>query len=94
MILNHSSAHGRPLTFECLSGFVLPSKPNESLASILLRKLSNAGDAGDSIQLPVQFCLEVIRLWDSCRKEGCVRVTYLFPIPTSLELSFVETTFN
>ncbi|KAI0551315.1 hypothetical protein F4679DRAFT_539982 [Xylaria curta] len=69
VILNHSSAHGRPLAFEYLSRFELPSRPNESIASILLRKLSTAGDPGDPTQLPVQFCLEVIRLWDACRAE-------------------------
>ncbi|KAI1738600.1 hypothetical protein F4680DRAFT_424410 [Xylaria scruposa] len=69
VILNHSSAHGRPLAFECLSRFELPSRPNESIASILLRKLSTAGDPSDPTQLPVQFCLEVIRLWDACRAE-------------------------
>ncbi|KAI1276842.1 hypothetical protein F5Y07DRAFT_365226 [Xylaria sp. FL0933] len=72
VILNHSAAHGRPLTFEYLSHFKLPSKPNESLASILLTKLSIAGDPGDPTQLPIQFCLEVIRLWDACRKEACL----------------------
>ncbi|KAI1747039.1 hypothetical protein F4782DRAFT_522578 [Xylaria castorea] len=69
VILNHCSGHGRPLTFEYLSRFELPSRPNESLASILLRKLSTAGDPDDPTQLPVQFCLEVIRLWDACKTE-------------------------
>ncbi|KAI0191627.1 hypothetical protein F4808DRAFT_382009 [Astrocystis sublimbata] len=69
VILNHSSAHGRPLTLEYLSRFQLKSRPNESLASILLRKLSTAGDAADPTQLPIQFCLEVLRLWDACKTE-------------------------
>ncbi|KAI0394135.1 hypothetical protein F5Y17DRAFT_429026 [Xylariaceae sp. FL0594] len=72
VILNHSSAHGRPLTFDYLSSFALPSRPSESLASILLTKLSTAGDPHDPYQLPIQFCLEVIRLWDLCRKEDCL----------------------
>ncbi|KAI0532070.1 hypothetical protein GGR58DRAFT_199086 [Xylaria digitata] len=72
VILNHSAAHGRPPTFEYLSHFKLPSRPNEGLASILLTKLSTAGDPGDPTQLPIQFCLEVIRLWDDCRKEVCL----------------------
>ncbi|KAI1418774.1 hypothetical protein F5Y12DRAFT_463281 [Xylaria sp. FL1777] len=71
-ILNHSAAHSRPLTLEYLSHFELPSRPNESLASILLTKLSTAGDPGDPTQLPIQFCLEVIRLWDACKKEACL----------------------
>ncbi|KAI0400147.1 hypothetical protein F4802DRAFT_508540 [Xylaria palmicola] len=72
VILNHSAARGGPLTFENLSRVELPSRPHESLASILLRKLSTAGDPGDPIQLPLQFCLEVIRLWDSCEKDNCL----------------------
>ncbi|KAJ2969554.1 hypothetical protein NUW58_g9961 [Xylaria curta] len=72
VILNHSSAHGRPLTFEYLSRFELRSRPSESLASILLQTLSTAGDPHDPTRLPIQFCLEVIRLWDACRAEGCL----------------------
>ncbi|KAI2641274.1 hypothetical protein GGS21DRAFT_487621 [Xylaria nigripes] len=72
VILNHSAAQGRPLVFEYLSRFELPSRPGESLASILLRKLSTAGDPSDPTELPIQFSLEVIRLWDACRKEGCL----------------------
>ncbi|GAW24202.1 hypothetical protein ANO14919_137840 [Xylariales sp. No.14919] len=72
VILNHSAAHGRPPTLEYLSRFKLPSRPNESLASILLTKLSTAVDPSDPTQLPIQFCLEVIRLWDGCRKEACL----------------------
>ncbi|KAI1302707.1 hypothetical protein F5Y03DRAFT_360677 [Xylaria venustula] len=72
VILNHSAAHGRPLALEYLSHFMLPSRPDESLASILLTKLSTAGDPGDPTQLPIQFCLEVIRLWDACKKEKCL----------------------
>lgn len=72
VILNHSAGHGRPLVFEYLSRFELPSRPNESLASILLQRLSTAGDPSDPNQLPLQFCLEVIRLWDACRTEDCL----------------------
>ncbi|KAI1267053.1 hypothetical protein F5Y18DRAFT_381352 [Xylariaceae sp. FL1019] len=69
-ILNHSAARDRPLSFQFLSSFELPSRPGESLSSILLKKLSSAGDPQDPTRLPIEFCLEVIRLWDSCKKEG------------------------
>ncbi|KAI1819795.1 hypothetical protein F4861DRAFT_525659 [Xylaria intraflava] len=72
VILNHRAAHGRLLVFEYLSRFELPSRPDESLASILLQKLSTAGDPSDPTRLPIQFSLEAIRLWDACRKEGCL----------------------
>ncbi|KAI1129006.1 hypothetical protein F5Y10DRAFT_239333 [Nemania abortiva] len=72
VILNHSADHGRPLTLDYLSRFTLKARPNESIASILLRKLSTAGDPSDPTQLPIQFCLEVIRLWDLCMHENCL----------------------
>ncbi|KAI8626558.1 hypothetical protein F5Y19DRAFT_220156 [Xylariaceae sp. FL1651] len=72
VILNHSAAQGRPLAFQYLSSFELQSKPNESLASVLLQKLSTSGNPYDATQLPIEFCLEVIRLWDDCKKEGCL----------------------
>ncbi|KAI1371446.1 hypothetical protein F4677DRAFT_435671 [Hypoxylon crocopeplum] len=70
VILNHSSAHGRPLAFEFLARFVLPSRPTESLASILFQKLAAIGDPFNPMRLPIEFCEQVIQLWDSCRKEG------------------------
>ncbi|XXG95218.1 hypothetical protein Hte_001478 [Hypoxylon texense] len=72
VILNHSSVHGRSLAFEYLAGFRLPSKPTESLASILLQKLAAIGDPSDPMRLPIEFCEQVIHLWDSCLKEGCL----------------------
>ncbi|KAI1161543.1 hypothetical protein F5B18DRAFT_628000 [Nemania serpens] len=72
VILNHSAGHGRPLTLEYLSRFVLRSRASGSIASILLQKLSTASDPSDPTQLPVQFCLEVIRLWDTCIIERCL----------------------
>ncbi|KAI1171988.1 hypothetical protein F4777DRAFT_24675 [Nemania sp. FL0916] len=72
VMLNHSAGRGRPLTFEFLSRFTLRSRPDESIASILLRKLSTASNSGDPTQVPIQFCLEVIRLWDACMHEHCL----------------------
>ncbi|KAI1134730.1 hypothetical protein F5Y05DRAFT_397207 [Hypoxylon sp. FL0543] len=72
VILNHSSAHGRPLAFEYLAGFALPSRPTESLASILFQKLAVIGDPDDPIRLPIGLCEEMIHLWRSCLEEGCL----------------------
>ncbi|KAI1845939.1 hypothetical protein JX265_011165 [Neoarthrinium moseri] len=72
IILNHSSGKGRPLTFDYLAGFALPSKPTDSLASILFQKLAVIGDPSDSMRLPIEFCDRVIDLWLQCRKEGCL----------------------
>ncbi|OTB03873.1 hypothetical protein M426DRAFT_321357 [Hypoxylon sp. CI-4A] len=72
VILNHSSAHGRPLVFEYLAKFTLPSRPTESLASTLLQKLAVLGDPQDPIRLPIEFCEQVIELWRLCYKESCL----------------------
>ncbi|KAI1340208.1 hypothetical protein F5Y15DRAFT_415096 [Xylariaceae sp. FL0016] len=72
VILNHSAAHGRPLVFENLAAFALPSSPSESLASILLHRIAVAGDPDDPMRLPIEFCEKVIQLWDGCRKEKCL----------------------
>ncbi|KAI1442109.1 hypothetical protein F5Y02DRAFT_397591 [Annulohypoxylon stygium] len=72
VILNHSSAHGRPLAFEYLAGFALPSRPTESLASILFQKIAVIGDPRDPMRLPIEFCEELIRLWRSCLDESCL----------------------
>ncbi|KAF3014730.1 hypothetical protein E8E14_008447 [Neopestalotiopsis sp. 37M] len=72
VILNHSSGHGRPLTFDYLAGFALPTKPAESLAAILFQKLALIGDHQDAMRLPIDFCDSVIELWLQCRKEGCL----------------------
>ncbi|KAI0376290.1 hypothetical protein F5Y04DRAFT_266654 [Hypomontagnella monticulosa] len=72
VVLNHSSAHGHPLAVEYLAEFKLPSRPTESLASILLQKLAVIGDPHDPMRLPIEFCEQLIELWRSCRKENCL----------------------
>lgn len=34
------------------------------------------GSSDEPLHLPVQFCREVIQVWDECFKEGYVRVRY------------------
>ncbi|KAH8681696.1 hypothetical protein BX600DRAFT_429615 [Xylariales sp. PMI_506] len=72
VILNHSSGLERPLSFDFLAGFSLPSKPSESIASILLQKLAITGDPDDPMRLPIEFCELVIDIWFQCRQEGCL----------------------
>ncbi|KAI0481931.1 hypothetical protein GGR56DRAFT_617840 [Xylariaceae sp. FL0804] len=72
VILNHSAGHGRPLTFESLAAYVLPSRRPDSLASILFHKLATGGDSEDPMRLPIDFCEQVIQLWDDCKKEKCL----------------------
>ncbi|RYP61736.1 hypothetical protein DL771_010023 [Monosporascus sp. 5C6A] len=72
IIINHSAAHGRSLVFDYLAGFALPSRPTESLASILFQKLAAIGNPNDPMRLPIEFCEQVIQLWEACRKESCL----------------------
>lgn len=94
VILNHSAGHGRPLTLEYLSRFVLRSRASGSIASILLQKLSTASDPSDPTQLPVQFCLEVIRLWDTCIIERCVSSPHLLSWDESLTGSVTASSYR
>ncbi|RYP88836.1 hypothetical protein DL769_000202 [Monosporascus sp. CRB-8-3] len=72
IILNHSAAHGRSLVFDYLAGFALPSRPTESLASILFQKIAAIGNPEDPMRLPIEFCEQAIQLWEACRKESCL----------------------
>ncbi|KAK7744317.1 hypothetical protein SLS62_010275 [Diatrype stigma] len=72
VVLNHSAAHGRTLVFDYLAGFALSSRPTESLASILFQKLAAIGNPNDPMRLPIEFCEQVIQLWEACRKESCL----------------------
>ncbi|KAI1383832.1 uncharacterized protein F4822DRAFT_417796 [Hypoxylon trugodes] len=75
VVLNYSSTRGRGLTFEYLTRFKLPSRPTESLGSILLQKFAIIDDTEDPMRLPIEFCEEVIQLWQSCLNDH-----YLEPI--------------
>ena len=77
VILNHSSTRGGPLAFESLANYRLPSRPTESLASILFQRLAVIGDPQDPMRLPTEFCEQVIELWRSCHKEGVVGVRFI-----------------
>ncbi|KAH7035885.1 uncharacterized protein B0I36DRAFT_239215 [Microdochium trichocladiopsis] len=72
IILNHRSSRDRPMTFDYLSGFSLPSKPSQSIASRLLECLALVGTSDEPLHLPVQFCKEVVQVWDECFKESCL----------------------
>jgi hypothetical protein len=63
------------MTFDYLAGFALPSKPTDSITSILFQKLAAVGDPGDPLRQPIEFCEQVIQLWLQCHKEGCVSIT-------------------
>ncbi|KAK8059490.1 DNA repair protein rad26 [Apiospora saccharicola] len=69
VVLNHCSAYARPLTLDVLAGYSLPSNPSESLASIILQRITAMGDSNDPLRLPIELCQLLIDLWSRCFHE-------------------------
>jgi hypothetical protein len=75
LILDHSPAHGQPLTFDLFSRYAFPSDPGQSLAAIILDKLPELGKSQDrspedeSLYLLVDFCELVLDMWSQCLNE-------------------------
>jgi hypothetical protein len=75
LILDHSPAHGQPLTFDLFSRYAFPSDPGQSLAAIILDKLPELGKAQDrlpesqAVYLLVDFCELVLDMWSQCLNE-------------------------
>ncbi|KAK8079732.1 hypothetical protein PG997_007550 [Apiospora hydei] len=69
-VLNHGSAHGRPLTLDILAGYSLPSNSSESLASIILQRVTTMGDPNDPMRLPIELCHLLIDLWTRSFRAG------------------------
>ncbi|RKU39863.1 hypothetical protein DL546_000565 [Coniochaeta pulveracea] len=75
LILDHSPAHGQPLTFDLFSRYAFPSDPNHSLAAIILDKLPELGQGRDrlpeqqAVHLLVDFCELVLDMWSQCLNE-------------------------
>lgn len=82
LILDHSSAHGQPLTFDLFSRYAFPSDPGQSLAAIILDKLPELGKSQDrspedeSLYLLVDFCELVLDMWSQCLNEKCFAPVY------------------
>ncbi|KAK8051180.1 hypothetical protein PG993_002565 [Apiospora rasikravindrae] len=70
VVLNHGSAYGRPLALDVLAGYNLPSNPSESLASIILQRITAMGDPNDPLRLPIELCHLFIDLWMRSFREG------------------------
>ncbi|KAK8029012.1 hypothetical protein PG991_006068 [Apiospora marii] len=70
VVLNHCSAYARPLTLDVLAGYSLPSNPSESLASIILQRITAMGDPNDPLRLPIELCQLLIDLWSRCFHEN------------------------
>ena len=74
LVLDHSPAHGQPLTFDLFSRYAFPSNPSQSLAAIMLDKLPDLGKSldgspHDPLRLLVDFSELLLVLWTQCNEE-------------------------
>ncbi|KAB5540258.1 hypothetical protein GE09DRAFT_1136586, partial [Coniochaeta sp. 2T2.1] len=74
LVLDHSPAHGQPLTFDLFSRYAFPSDPSQSLAAIMLDKLPDLGRSLDGSphdpwRLLVDFSELLLVLWTQCNEE-------------------------
>ncbi|OIW32759.1 hypothetical protein CONLIGDRAFT_630375 [Coniochaeta ligniaria NRRL 30616] len=74
LVLDHSPAHGQPLTFDLFSRYAFPSDPGQSLAAIILDKLPDLGKSldgspDDPLRLLVDFSELLLVLWTQCNEE-------------------------
>ncbi|KAH6612845.1 hypothetical protein B0J18DRAFT_69662 [Chaetomium sp. MPI-SDFR-AT-0129] len=69
LLLDQTTTHGQPPTFELLSHYHFPSDRQHSLASMLLQKLPQMGNIGEPLSLLVEFADTVIEMWHRCLSE-------------------------
>lgn len=74
LVLDHSPAHGQPLTFDLFSRYAFPSDPGQSLAAIMLDKLPDLGKSldgspHDPLRLLVDFSELLLVMWTQCNEE-------------------------
>lgn len=74
LVLDHSPAHGQPLTFDLFSRYAFPSDPGQSLAAIMLDKLPDLGKSldgspDDPLRLLLDFSELLLVLWTQCNEE-------------------------
>lgn len=73
-ILDHRMSPDEKRSFEVLSDFALPSKPEKSLSSILLDALSPLGTGANIDNLAVVIGLTAISSWSRCLDAAMVSV--------------------
>lgn len=69
LVLDHAAFHHQPPTFDTLSRFSFPSDQNTSLSTLIFHKLPMMGNPHRPMQLLVDFCEQIIRLWMRCVEE-------------------------
>ncbi|SPO01969.1 related to uvs-3 - [Cephalotrichum gorgonifer] len=69
LILDHSSAHGRPPTFDSLARYFYPSDPTTSFSSIIFQSLPTKVDPVEPMRILSSFSSLIINLWARCLQE-------------------------
>ena len=75
--LIHRPYEGHERSVEALAKLSFPSKPEESLSSIVMNELTSTTIARDSDSLPVKLCRVSLKLWDQCAHERTFTSLYL-----------------
>lgn len=71
-VMNHCRDVGEKRTFEALSDFAYPSKPNRALSTIFLDKMSTLRSRRNIDDFPVALAQIVIAMWKECVDEQFV----------------------
>lgn len=66
LLLNHRPCEGHARTVESLAKYSFPSRPDQSLSSIFLDKMTYAADDVDERGLPLKVSQILLDLWKSC----------------------------
>ncbi|KAJ2891982.1 hypothetical protein MKZ38_010464 [Zalerion maritima] len=66
MLLEHRTARNRLGTFEVMSKYSLPDKPDMPFTNIYLHKIPEMGDPSDPLSLLSDFALFTLELWNDC----------------------------
>ena len=69
LILDHSSAHGQPPTFDSFAQYFYPSDPKTSFSSIVFQSLPTKTDPSCPMRVLADFSVLIINLWERCLQE-------------------------
>ncbi|KAL8811395.1 MAG: hypothetical protein Q9200_001829 [Gallowayella weberi] len=77
-VMNHRIEIGGKRTFEAMSDFSYPSKPDTALSTIFLDEMSNLSAKGDIENFPVALALIILSMWKQCVDEQFWGPVHLF----------------
>jgi hypothetical protein len=70
--MDHRPYSGHLRTFEEFAKLAFPTSPDESLASIVLGRLSGISKKRSPSEFPIEFCELIISIWSRCLEERFV----------------------